>query len=115
MQDIQELCDRVLIIDRGKIFFDGPLDDIIDRFSGYKIIELTFADRATRDFSQFGEVVEQTPVSVKLKVQRAKVTETSRQLLAACNVTDINIQELPVEEVIRQLFGERKARNGEKD
>jgi ABC-2 type transport system ATP-binding protein len=115
MQDIEELCDRVLIIDRGKIFFDGPLDDIIDRFSGYKIIGLTFADQAKRDFAQFGEVVEQTPVSVQLKVPRAKVTETSRQLLAACNVTDINIQELPVEEVIRQLFGERKAHNGGKD
>src|SRR6202047_744048 len=111
MQDIEELCDRVLIIDHGKIFFDGPLTAIIDRFSGFKIIGLTFADEATRDFSQFGEVVEQTPVSVQLKVPRAKVTETSRQLLDACNVTDINVQELPVEEVIRQLFGERSAQN----
>ena len=33
--------------------------------------------------------------------------ETSRQLLAECAVIDINVQELPVEEVIRQLFGER--------
>jgi ABC-2 type transport system ATP-binding protein len=111
MQDIEELCDRVLIIDHGKIFFDGPLSQIIDRFSGYKIVGLTFADQATRDFSQFGEVVEQTPVSVQLKVPRAKVTETSRQLLDACNVTDINVQELPVEDVIRQLFGERSAQN----
>src|SRR4051812_31373145 len=38
MQDIEELCDRVIIIDHGKIFFDGPLDAIIDRFSGYKIV-----------------------------------------------------------------------------
>src|SRR5919109_599632 len=42
MQDIEELCHRVLVIDRGKIFFDGPLTQIIDRFSGYKIISLTF-------------------------------------------------------------------------
>ena len=33
MQDIEELCHRVLVIDHGKIFFDGPLDEIIDRFS----------------------------------------------------------------------------------
>jgi ABC-2 type transport system ATP-binding protein len=111
MQDIEELTHRVLIIDHGKIFFDGPLSQIIDRFSGYKIVSLTFADQATRDFSQFGEVVEQTPVSVQLKVPRAKVTETCRQLLEAYNVTDINVQELPVEEVIRQLFGERRAHN----
>lgn len=107
MQDIQELCDRVIIIDHGKIFFDGPLNSIIDRFSGYKIITLTFQDADERDFSQLGEVIAQTPVSVQLRVPRAKVTETSRRLLESCAVTDINVQELPVEEVIRQLFGER--------
>jgi ABC-2 type transport system ATP-binding protein len=107
MQDIEELCPRVIIIDRGKIFFDGPLTSIIDRFSGYKILSLTFENQATRDFSEFGQVIEQTPVSVQLKVPRARVTETCRQLLEACSVSDINVQELPVEEVIRQLFGQR--------
>ncbi|MGZ4984262.1 MAG: ABC transporter ATP-binding protein [Chthoniobacterales bacterium] len=110
MQDIQELCDRVIVIDHGKIFFDGPLDDIIDRFSGYKIVSLTFEERGTCDFAQFGEIIEQTPVSVQLKVPRAKVTETARQLLDNCKVTDINVQEVPVEDVIRQLFGERDSR-----
>src|SRR5206468_2189751 len=107
MQDIEELCDRVIIIDHGKIFFDGPLNSIIDRFSGYKIISLTFQDAGARDFSLLGEVIAQTPVSVQLKVPRAKVTETCRQVLEECAVIDINVQELPVEEVIRQLFGER--------
>jgi len=107
MQDIEELCDRVIIIDHGKIFFDGPLNSIIDRFSGSKIISLTFEQPAERDFSVLGEIVEQTPVSVQLKVARAKVTETCRQVLKECAVVDINVQELPVEEVIRQLFGEQ--------
>src|SRR6266487_1094842 len=93
MQDIEELCDRVIIIDHGKIFFDGPLNSIIDRFSGYKIISLTLQDDGIRDFSQFGEVVAQTPVSVQLKVKRAKVTETCRQVLEGCAVIDINVQE----------------------
>ncbi|MBA3881129.1 MAG: ABC transporter ATP-binding protein [Chthoniobacterales bacterium] len=111
MQDIEELCHRVIIIDHGRIFFDGPLHSIIDRFSGSKILSLTFAETAQTDFSRFGEVLEQTAVSVQLKVPRAKVTETCRELLANCNVTDINVHELPVEEVIRQLFGERTTLN----
>jgi ABC-2 type transport system ATP-binding protein len=111
MQDIQELCRRVIIIDHGKIFFDGPLTSIVDRFSGHKILSLTFEQEVARDFSSFGEVIEQTPLSVQLKVPRAKVTETCRKLLEACSVSDINVQELPVEEVIRQLFGERKTLN----
>jgi ABC-2 type transport system ATP-binding protein len=108
MQDIQELCERVIVIDHGKIFFDGPLDAIIDRFSSAKIISLTFEEGAACDFTRFGEVVEQKPMSVQLKVPRGQVTETARQLLDNCRVTDINVQELPVEEVIRQLFGERE-------
>jgi ABC-2 type transport system ATP-binding protein len=107
MQDVEELCHRVIIIDHGKIFFDGPLTSIIDRFSGHKIVSLTFGERATRDFAEFGEVIQQTPVSVQIKVPRARVTDTCRRLLETCSVTDINVQELPIEEVIRQLFGER--------
>jgi ABC-2 type transport system ATP-binding protein len=107
MQDIQELCERVIVIDHGKIFFDGPLDAIIDRFSSAKVISLTFEQGTDCDFTRFGEIVEQTPLSVQLKVPRGQVTETARQLLDNCRVTDINVQELPVEEVIRQLFGQR--------
>jgi ABC-2 type transport system ATP-binding protein len=107
MQDIQELCERVIVIDHGRIFFDGPLDAIIDRFSSAKIISLSFEDGADCDFAQFGEVVERKPMSVQIKVPRGQVTETARQLLANCRVTDINVQELPVEEVIRQLFGQQ--------
>src|SRR5947199_10507180 len=74
MQEIEELCHRVLVIDHGRIFFDGPLDELVDRFSSYKILSLTFEKEAMRDLSRFGEVTEQTPVSVQLKVPRAKVT-----------------------------------------
>ncbi len=109
MQDIEELCHRVLIIDHGKIFFDGLLSEITGRFSADKIISLTFEKPPGCDFTAFGEVIDQTPVSVQLKVPRPNVTDTCRRLLEACAVSDINVQELPVEEVIRQLFGERRA------
>jgi ABC-2 type transport system ATP-binding protein len=107
MQDIEELCQRVIIIDRGRIFFDGPLDSIIDRFATHKILDLTFGVPTKADFASFGEVLEQTAQTVRLKVTRARVIETCRELLATCKVTDISVQEPPVEEVIRQLFGEQ--------
>ena len=110
MQDIEELCHRVLIIDHGKIFFDGPLSEITGRFSADKIISLTFDKPSACDFAAFGEIIEKTPVSVQLKVPRAKVTDTCRRLLDACEVSDINVHELPIEEVIRQVFGEQHAR-----
>ncbi|MEA3210498.1 MAG: viologen exporter family transport system ATP-binding protein [Chthoniobacter sp.] len=107
MQDIEELCARVIIIDNGRIFFDGPLDSIIDRFATHKILDLTFAAATTCGFADFGEVLAQSPQTVRLKVPRPQVSETCRALLTTCSVTDISVQDLPVEEVIRQLFHEQ--------
>ena len=104
MQDIEELCHRVIIIDHGKIFFDGPLSTVVDRFSTHKIVSFTFEDAATRDFTAFGEVTEQSPQTVLLKVPRAGVAEICREILARYKVSDINVQEIPIEEVIRRMF-----------
>ena len=104
MQDIEELCHRVIIIDHGRIMFDGPLSTIVDRFSTHKIVNFTFEDAAARDFTEFGEITEQTPQTVLLKVPRAGVAETCREVLARYRVTDITVQEIPIEEVIRRMF-----------
>src|SRR6476660_5282826 len=40
MIDIQELCQRVIIIDHGTIFFDGRLNDILDRFADSKLVTI---------------------------------------------------------------------------
>jgi ABC-2 type transport system ATP-binding protein len=110
MQDIEELCERVIIIDHGRICYDGPLAAIIDRFATYKLVSLVFEGRAeARDFRQFGEIVEETPETVQLKVPRAKVAETCREILGQHRVRDISVQEPPVEDVIRQVFGEAEA------
>jgi ABC-2 type transport system ATP-binding protein len=107
MQDIEALCKRVIIIDHGRICYDGPLDDIIDRFATYKLVSLVFEGRTeARDFRQFGEIVEETPEIVQLKVPRAKVAETCREILGRHHVRDISVQEPPIEDIIRQVFGE---------
>jgi ABC-2 type transport system ATP-binding protein len=108
MQDIEELCQRVIIIDHGRIFFDGPLSAIIDRFATHKVLGLRFGDGQQCDFATFGEVLERSPGGVRLKIPRAQVTETTRAVLASCQVTDISVEEPPVEEVIRQLFLENQ-------
>jgi len=106
MQDIEELCHRVILIDHGRILFDGPLRTIVDRFSTHKILRFTFEEAAARDFSLFGEVTEQTPQTVQLKVPRTEVAAVCRAVLGRDPVTDINVQDIPVEEVIRRLFAE---------
>jgi len=81
MQDIEALCHRVLVIDHGKIFFDGPLAEIVDRFSGYKILSLTFEKEGTRDLSGVWRNHRTNTCLGTTEGSRAKVTETCRKLL----------------------------------
>jgi ABC-2 type transport system ATP-binding protein len=104
MEDIEALCRRVIIIDHGKIFFDGPLAEIVGRFSTHKIVALTFGEAPQCDFSKAGEVLERDDRRVKLRILRAQVTDTLRDLLATCRVHDVSVEDPPIEEVIRQVF-----------
>ena len=129
MADIQALCRRVIIIDHGKIFFDGQLDEVLDRFADFKLVTIHCANHRAAgapvsrpanssggeragsetgapgtDLSRFGEVVEQTSEMVKLKVKRDRVIPVCKALLDELAVEDIDIQEVPIEDVIRQIF-----------
>ena len=107
MADIQELCERVIIIDHGKTFFDGRLDDILDRFADYKVVTLQFALGQTAPAvtaEKFGEVLERGEGTLRLKIKRDRVIPSCKALMDELPITDIDIQEVPVEDIIRQLF-----------
>ena len=107
MADIEELCRRVIIIDHGSIFFDGKLSEVIDRFADFKLITIQ-CDIGTQFndavLAECGEVTEKNPGQIKLKVKRDRVIEVCKRLLDLLPVKDIDIQEVPIEDIIRQLF-----------
>lgn len=105
MADIQELCERVIIIDHGSLFFDGRLADVLDRFADFKLVSITFGPGAApADPARYGEVIESNPGNLRLKVKRDRVIPTCKALLDELPVLDIDIQEVPIEDIIRQLF-----------
>ena len=110
MQDIEELCSRVLIIDYGKLFFDGPLESIVDRFASYKILTLTFTDGTVPDLSAYGTVVDGVPGQVRLRVPKEKVTQVCRELLERLPISDFGVGEVPIEDVIGEVFAEQQKR-----
>ncbi len=109
MQDIEELCDRVIIIDHGQVFFDGALQDIIDRLATHKIVTLSRRKglRET-DYAPYGEVLEKSPDEVRLKIPRSRIVAASRDLIAALEVDDFTVEDVPIEDIIREVFAERK-------
>ena len=90
MDDVKELCKRVIIIDQGGIIYDGLLSDVIAKFSQHKIIEVITSSGTTTH-----------------KVLRGKVAQKAAELLKDPSVIDINIKEVEIEDVIRQVFSNK--------
>ena len=66
--------------------------------------DLLAADALPGDAAKYGEVLERTAGQLKLKVKRDRVIPVCKALLDGLPVTDIDIQEVPIEEVIRRIF-----------
>ena len=113
MQDIEELCERVILIDHGKIFFDGSLEEVVSRFTSTKIIEADFSMPLPESFVPPGAVLERNPLQIKIEVARTEVPHACTALLAGGQVIDLSVQEVPIEEVIRRVFGEQQEQQKE--
>lgn len=105
MQDIQELCERVIIIDGGQVIFDDRLDALVARYSDFKLLRLTF-DRpvAQDDLAAFGTVLSFDGSRAVLEVPRGESAQAAGAVLSRLPVADITIDEVEADEIIRQIF-----------
>ena len=105
MQDVTALASRVLIINRGRLLYDGALAALVARIARTKRIELVLADGVTADaLAAFGTVKEFRFPNAVLEVPREDAAATSARLLAALPVADLSIEDPPIEDVIRVAF-----------
>ncbi|MDO8505077.1 MAG: ABC transporter ATP-binding protein [bacterium] len=105
MEDVVALCKRIVIIDHGKILYDGALDALVGQYVDHKVLKLTFTEPVKKDvLEKYGEVAEYTPLSVVLHISNAEVKKAAAAILTKLPVDDILIDEVPVEEVIRKIF-----------
>lgn len=103
MADVVALAQRVIVIDHGTILFDGPLTNLADRFSAHKKLTIEAAD-LPEDLSRWGRVLERSPYRVVLEVARESVSTVAAQMLNEATVTDLSIEEPPLEDVIDRVF-----------
>jgi ABC-2 type transport system ATP-binding protein len=112
MQDVQELCRRVVVIDHGELVFDGTLDRLTAAYAGTRRLRLTFdSDAQAPDLSDYGHVVEVSERSVVLAVPRERTATVTGAILQAFPVHDIAVEDVSADEVIRDVFT-RSAQSG---
>jgi len=109
MEDVVQLCQRVIIINKGGIIYDGDIQRLIDQYATHKIVTITFKnDIAVDQLTLLGEIVEFDKRRVVLKIPDQNVKENAVRILTAFPVDDILIDEIKVEEIIRHIFQTNK-------
>jgi ABC-2 type transport system ATP-binding protein len=107
MADVTALAPRVLIVNRGRLLYDGELRALVARIAPTKRLELVLANGVTTEqLAAFGEVMEFRFPNATLAVRREDVAAVSARILANLPIADLSIQEPPVEDVIRRAFQE---------
>lgn len=110
MQDIQALCDRVIIIDHGVVKYDDRLDKLVAQYSDSKLLRLTFERPVSEsELSPFGKVVAFDGGHATVEVPRAESARAAGAILTRLPVADIAIDEVEAEEIIRRMFTEKKS------
>lgn len=110
MKDVHELCERVIVINHGKVLFDGHLDDIIKKYSTDKRLVLTMTKPIDRSIlEQLGTVEEYQYPKVSLAVPVDRSNQVAAKLLQDYAIEDLTIQEPDIEEIIRDIFLQKKS------
>lgn len=110
MDDVAELCERVIIIDHGRLLYDGRLTDLVAQYAPHKLISLAFhAPIHAEALATLGRLVTANGTRAQLEVPRADVSKCASTLLNRFPVADLAIEEPPIEEVIRSIFTHQPA------
>ncbi|MBP7700677.1 ABC transporter ATP-binding protein [Candidatus Woesebacteria bacterium] len=108
MGDVKELCERVVMIDKGHKIYDGKLSDIIKKYARNKILSLTLEDGVEKkELEKFGKIKSFKDQQITLLVPRKNATKIAAQILNQFKVVDLNIEEVSIEVVIREIFADK--------
>lgn len=109
MGDVEELCKRVIIINYGKILYDGGLDKLIKEHSPFKQISVILDKQVDKEtIEKFGNLYEYNYPQWILRVEKENTNKVAAEILGNFSVEDINIEDPEIDEIIREVFSKGK-------
>ncbi len=108
MKDVEALCERIIVINQGKIIYDGLLSEVVGRFGNHKIVRLQMAPGQpmprAEELDGMAQLVETKPPVASLRVDRNRVPQVLGTLLDRFTLADVSVEDPPLEEVIGEVF-----------
>lgn len=107
MTDVEEICDRIIIIDLGKKLFDGRLADIMAAYRTRRTIVADLSEPVAAPVLPGLNILKQTGDQLVVDFDRSQLstTEAISRLTAACPVKDLSLKDIDLEAIIRDIYG----------
>src|SRR5262245_50971517 len=109
MDDVVALCPRIIVIDQGKLIHDGDLRGLIKTMDPDKRVSFTLPQRIADDeLARLGTVLVHDGQRFTLRVPEREVGAVITRLLGALKATDLAIEDPPLEDILRVMFGKQR-------
>ena len=110
MEDVAALCPRVMVIDKGRMIYDGGLSDLVRRVRPDKRMLLRLSRPVERrDLEALGSVIEHGDAQAIIQVSQDALQPAVARALSSLPLTDLTVEDPPLEEVMRDLFAQGRA------
>ena len=109
LQDVEKLCDRVMIIDHGALLFDGALNELLNRFGAKRELIVDVAENYPTLEVEGAELVDYDGVRATFQFDRSSVTasELIGRISSQYRIQDLSVREPEIENTIRRIYQER--------
>lgn len=109
LSDVEKLCERVMIIDHGKLLFDGQLEELRQRFGGERELVVDFAEDYPEVAVEGAGIGERDGRRVTYRFSRGAVTASTLigRLSARYRILDLSVREPEIEATVRRIYEER--------
>jgi ABC-2 type transport system ATP-binding protein len=109
LSDVEKLCERVMIIDHGKLLFDGDLNRLKDRFGGNRQLVVDFSETQDQMEIEGATIIEWEGSRITYQFPRDKIaaSELIGRLSAQYRIRDLEVREPEIESTIRRIYEER--------
>lgn len=105
LKDIEELCERTMVISHGDLVYDGTLAHIREVFSNKNVLCVQWNQPVAREnLETLAKVREWKPMKAVFEIESNRTAGAVQQIFERFSVADIKIEETPLEESIAQLY-----------
>ena len=107
LKDIEDVCDRIILLDKGKIIYDGEKQKFKDTYGKYVIAEFIVGSK-NKGISQLtnAEILEETQNKLKVKFMHDETTivKIMNEISNHCKIEDIHMQEAELEDILKEIY-----------